>query len=228
MRLAIIGARLFDDYELLKREVVSRFKVSEITQIVSGGAKGADTLAERFGLEYGIDMKIFPARWDKYGKQAGYMRNTQIAEYADCAIAFPIGASKGTYDTIRKMEEFGKPVTVIKSRITPENIDALAPNEVVVEYGPTGHGYNPSLDGQTCKVCVGIGPRFQGLGILRFVKFAQANPELIFYVTPIECDIDDAHIAVWFRHAIGISNVHLPQRYWDGIEYALKHFHINK
>lgn len=95
MKLAIIGARLFDDYELLKREVTSRFNVSEITQIVSGGARGADMLAERFGLEYGIDMEIFPAQWGKYCKRAGYIRNTQIAEYADCAIAFPIWGKQG-------------------------------------------------------------------------------------------------------------------------------------
>lgn len=229
MRLAIIGARLFDDYELLKREVISRFKVSEITQIVSGGAKGADTLAEQFGLEYGIDMAIFPAQWDRHSKRAGYIRNTQIAQYADCAIAFPIGASKGTYDTIRKMEELGKPVTIIKSRITPENITTLAANEVVVQYGKTGRGYEPSLEEQICKVWIAPqGDTIYGLGVLRFIKFAINHPELKFYVTPIECDIDDAHIAVWFRHAIGISNVHLPQRYWDGIEYALKHFHINK
>lgn len=226
MKLAIIGARLFDDYELLKREVTSRFNVSEITQIVSGGARGADMLAERFGLEYGIDMEIFPAQWGKYCKRAGYIRNTQIAEYADCAIAFPIGVSKGTYDTVRKMEELSKPVIIIKSRITPENITTLAPNEVTVQYGVTGRGYEPSLEGQICKVWIAPqGDTIYGLGILRFIKFAIYHSELTFYVTPIE-GYQPNKVAVWFRKAVGISNIHLPQSYWDGIEYAYKHFHF--
>jgi len=44
-------------------------------KLVSGGAKGADTLAERFAKELGIDCEVFLADWNKHGKAAGFIHN---------------------------------------------------------------------------------------------------------------------------------------------------------
>lgn len=111
------------------------------------------------------------------------------------------------------------------NRITPEKLTALAPSEIRVTYRTTG-GLNIGVENQECKIWVKRqGNGVYGLGILRFVKFAQANEHLTFYVTPLE-GYDDAHIAAWFRNAVGLPNVYLPQRYWDGIEYAYKHYHF--
>ena len=45
-------------------------------------------------------MRVFPADWDKYGKRAGYLRNVQMAEYADALLAFWDGESRGTKNMI--------------------------------------------------------------------------------------------------------------------------------
>jgi len=96
MRLAIVGSRTFNDYEYLKSAIRKLVNVYEIQCIVSGGAKGADSLAERFAKENNIKTMIFPADWVKYGKKAGYIRNKDIILNSDTVIAFWDGISKGT------------------------------------------------------------------------------------------------------------------------------------
>jgi len=83
-----------------------------ITEIVSGGAKGADTLAEQFAKENNLPVKIFKPDWAKYGRGAGPVRNKQIVEYADKVIAFWDGESKGTKSSIDLAEKSGKLLTV--------------------------------------------------------------------------------------------------------------------
>ena len=63
-------------------------------ELVSGTARGADQIPYMFKDQFPI--KEFPANWDKFGKSAGYKRNTQMAEYATHLIAFWDGQSKGT------------------------------------------------------------------------------------------------------------------------------------
>lgn len=97
-KVIIAGGRDFDDYRLLcmkAHSLLCSYINSEI-QIVSGTAKGADKLGERYAKENYISLKQFPAEWSKYGKSAGYKRNVQMAEYADALIAFWDGKSKGT------------------------------------------------------------------------------------------------------------------------------------
>jgi len=65
-------------------------------EIVSGGAKGADQLGEQYAKENNYNLRIFPADWDKYGKKAGYIRNEEMAKYADACVCFWDGKSKGT------------------------------------------------------------------------------------------------------------------------------------
>jgi len=95
-RIAVIGSRTFNDYKLfsflLKRLISNYSKV----KLVSGGARGADKLAEQFAKEYNIPIDIFLANWEKYGKSAGYKRNYTIWDNADLGIAFWDGESKGT------------------------------------------------------------------------------------------------------------------------------------
>ena len=109
MIVAIIGSRSFIDYELLK-ENLSGFKISKM---VSGGAKGADSLGERYALENGIPILIFKPDWKKYGRGAGIVRNRQIVEAADFVIAFWDGTSKGTQSAIEISKKAGKGVRVI-------------------------------------------------------------------------------------------------------------------
>ena len=100
MKVIIAGGRNFNDYELLKAElnilIVPTIMLHRNIEVVSGTAKGADQLGERYAKEYNLLLKQFPADWDKYGKSAGYYRNKQMADYATHCVCFWDGISKGT------------------------------------------------------------------------------------------------------------------------------------
>jgi len=112
MKLAIIGSRTFNDYKLLQ-EILEQHK-SKITLVVSGAAKGADSLGEKWALENNIQTLIFPAEWGKYGKRAGYIRNEDIIKNCDYCIAFWDGESKGTKHSISLCKKYSKPCQIIK------------------------------------------------------------------------------------------------------------------
>jgi hypothetical protein len=88
MKLIIAGSRSITDYTIVKR-AINRLLINptDINEIVSGTARGVDRLGERYAKEHGIKITKFPANWNKYGKRAGYLRNEQMAKYADVLIA---------------------------------------------------------------------------------------------------------------------------------------------
>lgn len=112
MRVAVIGSRGFNDYEKVK-ETLSKIN---ITLLVSGGAKGADLLGERYAKENNIETKIFIPDWDKHGKKAGFLRNTDIIENAELVVAFWDGESKGTLDSINKTKKQNKKLIIINTK----------------------------------------------------------------------------------------------------------------
>ena len=94
MKVIIAGSRSITSKQFVDLVMsLSRFKV---TEVVSGGAKGIDTLGEAWAVERKIPVKRMPADWITYGKKAGVLRNQQMAEYADALVAIWDGASKGT------------------------------------------------------------------------------------------------------------------------------------
>ncbi len=114
MNIAIVGSRSFKDYELLKSELerfISEKALSEV-KIVSGGAVGTDTLAEKFAEEKGFETLIFLPERDKYGRDATFLRNTQIIENSDVVFAFWNGISSGTKDSITKAEKLKKELLI--------------------------------------------------------------------------------------------------------------------
>ena len=121
MNLALIGSRNFHDYDSFHKAVLLTLQkwgknLSDVEYIVSGGAKGADTLAEIFAKEYSIKPMIFPVKkedWYKYGKAAGIMRNTQIIDNASHVIAFPSKYGKGTQDSINKANKRKLPIQIL-------------------------------------------------------------------------------------------------------------------
>ena len=111
MRLIIAGDRRFRDYVKLCSAMNDLYaKGYHPNVIVSGGAKGTDTLGERWAREHHVMVARFPAEWNKYGKAAGPIRNKQMAEYAAAGndgvlLAFLSPESKGTkhmVETARK------------------------------------------------------------------------------------------------------------------------------
>lgn len=105
MRLAIVGCRHFDNYELFCKCIESLNILDGVEYIVSGGATGADSLAERYAREHAIPFKVYPANWSKYGRSAGYRRNKQIVDDADYVVAFWDYKSPGTKHTITLARE---------------------------------------------------------------------------------------------------------------------------
>ena len=109
MKTAIIGSRTFNDYAYLK-EKMKLFP--SITKIISGGAKGADKLAEKYAEECGLEIQIIIPEWGKHGKSAGIARNRVIVENADLIIAFWDGKSAGTRSSVDYAKKLGKKVRV--------------------------------------------------------------------------------------------------------------------
>ena len=113
MKLIISGSRTFDNYELLC-EIADRVhnNVEEVTEVVCGGAKGADSLGKRWAEEHDIPVKLMPAKWSE-GKSAVPARNKAMAEYGESLLAFWDGESPGTKNMIRCMNIEEKPYKVI-------------------------------------------------------------------------------------------------------------------
>lgn len=113
MKLAIVGSRDFTDYETMCSFIEKKFDLAEIDTIVSGGAKGADALAEKYARDNHLKLIVKPAEWNKYGRAAGPERNKLIVEEADAIVAFPTASSKGTRSTIKLAEDVGKRLEVL-------------------------------------------------------------------------------------------------------------------
>lgn len=111
MKIAIIGSREFNDYHLLQNTLETH--KDKIHIVVSGGARGADSLGERWAIENKKETLIFRPDWDKYGKRAGYIRNEDIIKNSDCVIAFWNGISKGTKHSIDLASKYKKPIKIV-------------------------------------------------------------------------------------------------------------------
>ena len=123
LRIIVAGSRDFNDYELLKREVLNIVKhdnrPKDYVKVISGGARGADTLGERFAKEFRLEIKRFIPDWDGLGKRAGYVRNVEMAKFAvednndGMLIAFWDGQSRGTKHMIDLANKYGLEVHVV-------------------------------------------------------------------------------------------------------------------
>jgi hypothetical protein len=110
MKVIIAGSRT----GILANDVFDAWIASgfNITEVVSGCARGVDSDGEYIADQKGIPVRRFPADWDGLGKRAGYIRNAQMAEYADALIAVWDGKSRGTAHMIETMRKLGKQVYV--------------------------------------------------------------------------------------------------------------------
>lgn len=128
-KVAVVGSRTFKNYKFLSEQLTEIFKKLsyEDVIIVSGGSGGADTLAEQYANDNGLDTRIIVADWNDmsepcvikqnrygtYNALAGFRRNKIVVDEADLIIAFWDGISRGTADTIKKAKEEDKHLIVI-------------------------------------------------------------------------------------------------------------------
>ena len=113
MKLAVVGSRNFNDYNLMERYLDKIHSVEPITYIVSGGAKGADSLSEKWAVDNNIPTLIFKPDWNKYGKRAGFIRNEDIIKSCNKCISFWDGISKGTKHSINLCKKYNKKCKII-------------------------------------------------------------------------------------------------------------------
>ena len=110
-RLIVCGGVDFNDYSYLKNQLDRLIAYYENIRLVSGHARGADTLAERYAAEKSIPIQVFPAEWNKYGKAAGPIRNRAMLEYAKeetpVVAAFWNGKSRGTGNMLKQAKAAG-------------------------------------------------------------------------------------------------------------------------
>ena len=117
-RVLVCGSRNFNDYGLLAAKLDEvRDRLGDVPmRVVSGAARGADSLAAKWAQQRGVPCDEYPADWDRHGKSAGYRRNEQMLTEGDphIVVAFPQGESRGTRQMMRIAAE---------ARVAVEEVD---------------------------------------------------------------------------------------------------------
>ena len=109
----IAGSRTYNNYNEAKNYLDKAFSNKKPTSIICGMARGADMLGYRYAKENNIPVLEYPAEWFKYGKSAGYIRNSNMATNADALIAFWDGKSKGTKNMIEIAKKHNMPIRIV-------------------------------------------------------------------------------------------------------------------
>ncbi len=113
MRVIVAGDRHYTNYKYVKHILDTSPFRREMAEIVSGGATGVDSLGEKYAEENDLTITVFPARWDKYGRAAGPIRNEEMAQHADALVAFLKPGSKGTKNMIEVAAKYKLPTEII-------------------------------------------------------------------------------------------------------------------
>ena len=118
---AIIGSRNLTSYI----DFLYAIKPYEerILSVISGGALGVDSNAKRYAKERGLLFQEFPANWDLYGKDAGFIRNRYIIENCKLCIALWDGKSSGTQHGIKLAKQMNKELIIIQFPLEENPID---------------------------------------------------------------------------------------------------------
>ena len=107
MKLLIAGSRSITDFDL------TPYIPDDVTEIISGGADGIDTLAEKYADEHKLSKHILRPEYSKYGKAAPILRNHVMVDLADAVLVIWDGKSRGTRSTVNYAKEKGKDLTLI-------------------------------------------------------------------------------------------------------------------
>jgi hypothetical protein len=105
-KVIIAGSREFNDYSFLKEKLDFLLQnIKDEIEIISGTARGADSLGEKYAKEKNLKIIYFKPDWS-IGKHAGFLRNEDMAKYADACVVFWKNNSKGSKHMIDIAEKY--------------------------------------------------------------------------------------------------------------------------
>lgn len=110
LKVAVVGSRQADEQAI---RLILRYLPGNASEIVSGGAQGIDSLASALAALLGLPMRTFLPDYERYGKKAPLIRNTEIVRYADLVLAFWDGSSHGTQHIVAECIKQQKPVRLV-------------------------------------------------------------------------------------------------------------------
>ncbi len=119
MKVAIVGSREYNNYYEFKSYIDQFRKHIQMDMIISGGAKGVDSMAYQYAVEKGITFVCHPPIPEEGFPRAFFRRNLRIVEMSECVIAFPKGKSSGTRHSINLAEKLNKQLYVIEIKDPP-------------------------------------------------------------------------------------------------------------
>ena len=108
MKLLIVGSRSITDFDL------SPYITADVDTVISGGANGIDSLAEKYADDHRISKYILRPRYDLYGRAAPLKRNEQMVDMADNVLVIWDGISKGTQYTLKYAKKNNKPIALVQ------------------------------------------------------------------------------------------------------------------
>ena len=107
MKLLIVGSRSIKDFNL------SPYISEETDLIISGGASGIDSIAEKYADAQRISKLILRPSYKIYGKAAPLKRNEEMVNLADQILVIWDGKSKGTEHTVKYAQKLGKQIKIV-------------------------------------------------------------------------------------------------------------------
>ena len=115
MVIIVSGSRHWTDKGAIREAILA---LEDVTLVIQGEARGADTLAKEVAKDLGIDVEGYHALWDVHGRAAGVIRNQLMLdeERPDMVLAFPLPESKGTLHMIKIARKAGVEVQIVKSK----------------------------------------------------------------------------------------------------------------
>lgn len=112
MKAIICGGRDFSNYDYLCISMDQCRKWWNLTTIITGGARGADTLGHRWAVSRKLDTEVYPADWDRFGKGAGFIRNELMLSMGPSVVIAYKGGN-GTEHMINISRQANVPVFIL-------------------------------------------------------------------------------------------------------------------
>lgn len=110
MRVLVCGGRDFNEYESLEYFLDAFRAENDVSVVIHGAARGADSMAGEWAKSRGIPVIVFPADWNRHGRAAGPIRNKKMLDEGkpNLVISFPGG--RGTANMMEQARAAGVPV----------------------------------------------------------------------------------------------------------------------